>query len=268
MQWNCTDSRLPHFKVLKRLLYASTSCICNKYLLLLEKEMIMSPIFFESNGEALLERIGMTKSEFAKRMGIRKQNVKALFKSKNLETIHRASLVMGVPFEMLIGYVEEPNLSEFQLLSPEEEYNDITEEDIPTGDTAEDRRKRQKIILSFYHQWKQRNPDSKKYNLNLKDNINIRYVSIEETAGQASLTYKSTLAVLQLDAILTNAVLIESTPVNPNKKNQIGFQRMLRMSYRCPGIGSVKMMVGVKKRDKTKVQYCITTIDTIKKQEA
>ena len=228
----------------------------------------MNQIYFEAKGEALLERIGMSKSEFARRMGIHKQNVKVLFKSKNLETIYKASEVMGVPFEMLIGYIEEPDPSELTLLPLEEDDDVISEDDIPTGDTTEDRRKRQKIIQSFYHQWKKQNPDSKRYNLYLKDDINIRYVSIEETAGQASLTYKSTLAVLQLDAILTNAVLVESTPVNPKKKNQKGFQNMLRMSYRCPGIGSVKMMVGVKPRDKTKVQYCITAIDTIKKQEA
>lgn len=228
----------------------------------------MNQIYFESKGEALLERIGMSKSEFARRMGIRKQNVKALFKSKNLETIYKVSEVMGVPFEMLIGYIKEPELNELPLMPPEEEDYDITDDDIPSGDTTEDRRKRQKIILSFYHQWKKLNPDSKRYNLYLKDDINIRYVSIEETAGQASLTYKSTLAVLQLDAILTNAVLVESTPVNTRKKNQKGFQNMLRMSYRCPGIGSVKMLVGVKSRDKTKVQYCITAIDTIRKQEA
>ena len=72
----------------------------------------MNQIYFEAKGEALLERIGMTKAEFARRMGIRKQNVKALFKSKNLETIHKAAGVMGVPFEMLIGYIEEPDLSE------------------------------------------------------------------------------------------------------------------------------------------------------------
>ncbi len=192
----------------------------------------MNQIYFEAKGEALLERIGMTKAEFARRMGIRKQNVKALFKSKNLETIYKAAGVMDVPFEMLIGYIEEPDL--------------------------------------IYHDWKKRNPEAKKYNFNLKDDINIRYVSLEETAGQASMTYLSTLAVLQLDAILTNAVLVETTPANPKKKNQKGFKSMLRMSYSCPGIGLVKMMVGVKQSDKTKVQYCITAIDTAKtiKQEA
>ena len=229
----------------------------------------MNQIYFEAKGEALLEQIGMSKSEFARRMGIRKQNVKALFKTKNLETIYRAADVLNVPFVMLVGYIEKPDLKEIPIVTEVAE-NDagedriITEDDIPTGDSAEDRRKRQKIILSFYHQWKEMNPDSKKYNLNLKDDINIRYVSVEETAGQASLTYLSTLAVLQLDAILTNAVLVDSTPANPKKKNQKGFKNMLRMTYKCPGLGVVKMLVGVKPRDKSKVQYCITAIDAEK----
>ena len=75
----------------------------------------MNQIYFEAKGEALLERIGMSKSEFSRRMGIRKQNVKALFKTKNLETIRKAADVLGVPFEMLVGYVEEPDLSEIPI---------------------------------------------------------------------------------------------------------------------------------------------------------
>ena len=55
----------------------------------------MNQIYFEAKGEALLARIGMSKSEFARQLGIRKQNVKALFRSKNLETIHKAAIVMG-----------------------------------------------------------------------------------------------------------------------------------------------------------------------------
>ena len=230
----------------------------------------MDRIYFEAQGEALLERIGMTKAEFARRMGIRKQNVKALFKSKNIETIYKAAGVMGVPFGMLVGYMEEPDLRKIPIVPFEDVGGMFTEDDIPTGDSTEARRRRHKIILSFYHDWKNRNPGAKKYNLNLKDDINIRYVSLEETAGQASMTYLSTLAVLQLDAILTNAVLVETTPANPRKKNQKGFKSMIRMSYNCPGIGFVKMMVGVKQSDKTKVQYCITAIDAVRtqKQEA
>ena len=229
----------------------------------------MNQIYFEANGEALLERIGMTKSEFARQMGIRKQNVKALFRSKNLETIYKAAAVMGVPFEMLVGYVEEPDLNEMPVAPVIEDINEIAEDDIPAGNTKEDRRKRQDLIYAFYMGWKRKNPEQKKYNIALRDDINIRAVSLDETAAQASLTYLSTLAVLQLDAILTNAWLVKTVPSKQGTKNQRSFERMLIMEYVCTGVGRVKMTVGVRRSDKTKVQYCITAIDTGKiKQEA
>ena len=89
----------------------------------------MNKIYFEAKGEALLERIGMSKSEFARLMGIRKQNVKALFKTKNLETIHRAAEVLGVPFTLLVGYLEEPDPGEI----PFEPYNEDVDTKNGTG---------------------------------------------------------------------------------------------------------------------------------------
>ena len=229
----------------------------------------MSQIYFEAKGETLLERIGMTKSEFARQMGIRKQNVKALFRTKNLETIYKAAAVMGVPFEMLVGYVEEPELDEVPLAPDINAIDEITEDDIPIGNTKEDRRKRQDLIYAFYMGWKRKNPEQKKFNIALQDDINIRAVSLDETAAQASLTYLSTLAVLQLDAILTNAWLVKTVPSKQGTKNQRSFERMLIMEYVCTGVGRIKMTVGVRRSDKTKVQYCITAIDTGKiKQEA
>ena len=229
----------------------------------------MNQIDYEAKGEVLLERIGMSKSEFARLMGIRKQNVKALFKSKNLETIHKAAIVMGVPFELLVGYVEEPDLDSVPENPFWTEEEVITEDDIPKGNSVDERRCRQKLIMSFYEDWKKINPEQKKYNLALKEDINIRNVSLVETAAQASLSYLSTLAVLQLDAILTNAWLVKKVPSKPNSKNQRPFESMLIMEYVCPGVGRVKMTVGVKRSDKTKVQYCITAIDATKiKQEA
>ena len=229
----------------------------------------MNQIYFEANGEKLLERIGMTKSEFARQMGIRKQNVKALFRTKNLETIYKAATVIGVPFEMLVGYVEEPDLNEMPIVPVVEDTDEIAEDDIPVGNTKEARRKRQDLIYAFYMGWKRKNPEQKKYNIALRDDINIRAVSLDETAAQASLTYLSTLAVLQLDAILTNAWLVKTVPSKQNTKNQRSFERMLIMEYVCTGVGRVKMTVGVRRSDKTKIQYCITAIDTGKiKQEA
>ena len=192
-----------------------------------------------------------------------------LFRTKNLETIYKAAMVMGVPFEMLVGYVEEPDLREMPVAPIVEDSDEIAEDDIPVGNTKEARRKRQDLIYAFYMGWKRKNPEQKKYNIALRDDINIRAVSLDETAAQASLTYLSTLAVLQLDAILTNAWLVKTVPSKQNTKNQRSFERMLIMEYVCTGVGRVKMTVGVRRSDKTKVQYCITAIDTGKiKQEA
>ena len=103
--------------------------------------------------------------------------------------------------------------------------------------------------------------DRKIFNKSLDDYIHIKYISINETAGHASLRYLSTLAVLQLDAILPNAILKASKPINPKTKNQKGFSRMLIMEYCCPAIGLVRLTVGQKGSDGTKVQYCITAIE-------
>ena len=223
----------------------------------------MPQICFEAKGEEILERIGMKKAEFARRMGIRKQNVKALFKSNNINTIRKAASVMGVPFEMLIGYVEEPDIDAMPIIPYDDEEDlIISEDDIPRGDSTEDRRIRYNLIYNFYEDWKRRNPDHKRYNLALKDDINIRSISIDETAGHASLTYLSTLAVLQLDAILTNAWQVKTVPSKQDSKNQRSFERIIIMEYVCPGVGRVKMTVGVRRTDKKKVQYCITAINT------
>lgn len=108
----------------------------------------------------------------------------------------------------------------------------------------------------------------KRYNLSLQDDINIRSVSVVETASQASLTYLSTLAVLQLDAVLTNARFLRRVPSKAQSKNQRPFESILLMEHQCPGVGKVKMTVGVRRSDKMKVQYCITAISAGKtKQE-
>ena len=68
-------------------------------------------IYFEAKGPELLKRLGMTKTEFAQRMGIQKQNVNSLFASKNILIIRKAAEVLGVPFELLVSYPEEPDFS-------------------------------------------------------------------------------------------------------------------------------------------------------------
>ena len=131
---------------------------------------------------------------------------------------------------------------------------------IPEGNTLEDVKARERIIRDFYREWKERNPSQRKYNLSLKEYINIRMVSIVETSEHASKNYLSTLAVLQLDAILTGAKTVSVRKPKEGNKNQRPFERILIMKYDFVGIGMVKMTVGVRRRTHEKVQYCITAI--------
>ena len=232
----------------------------------------MKGIYFEEKSVDLLRQRGMTKAEFARRMGIQRQNVNVLFKTNNLEIIARAAEVLDVPLALLVGYVDELDLSELPCWSACEDVSESDEieiipEDVPTGDTPEDRRVRLEIIKQFYFHWKRQNPDLCKHNLELDEMIYINHASLIETAERASLTYLSTLAVLQLDAILQNARLRFVDGSKPNNKHQAKFEKMLAMDYCCPGIGEVRLVVGVRKRDETKNQYCITAMIPVLQKE-
>ena len=224
----------------------------------------MKGIYFEERGAMLLEQVGMTKAEFARRRGIQRQNVNVLFKTNNLETISRAAEVLGVPLEMLVGYVDEPDVFDLPILESGageqiDENLEIHPEDVPIGNSPEDIEERRRIISKFYHNWKLRNPSQHRLNLSLNEHINIRFVSITETCTHASRSYLSTLAVLQLDAILTNAKVVSAVR-SKNNGNQKPFEKMLIMKYDCVGIGIVKMTVGVRRRTHEKIQYCITAL--------
>ena len=225
----------------------------------------MKGIYFEEKGLALLEQRGMTKSEFARRMGIQRQNVNVLFKTNNLEIIARAAEVLDVPLALLVGYVDESEICDFPVFVSREgeELMKVRPEDVPMGASAEDIEKRRQVISEFYHDWKLRNPLQQRFNFSLNENINIRFVSITETCTHASRSYLSTLAVLQLDAILANARIVSMVP-SKNNGNQKPFEKMLVMKYNCVGIGVVKMTVGVRRRTHEKVQYCITALETEK----
>ena len=131
---------------------------------------------------------------------------------------------------------------------------------IPEDNSVESIRVRERIIRDFYREWKEKNPSQRKFNVSLKEYINIRMISIVETSERAAKNFLSTLAVLQLDAILMGARKVSVKKVKENNKNQKPFERMLIMEYQLIGIGKVKMTVGVRRRTHEKVQYCITTI--------
>lgn len=136
----------------------------------------------------------------------------------------------------------------------------INKDEIPRGESQEDVKKRSDIIWKFYQEWKAANPTQRVYNHRLKDYINVRQISIDETARHASKRYLSTLAVLQLDAILTFAKLVK-TDKTEKRSNQQQFKAMLVMLYDCPGIGTVKLLVGIRHKTLLKIQYCITALE-------
>lgn len=131
---------------------------------------------------------------------------------------------------------------------------------VPTGTQKEDIERRASIIYSFYEAWKKENPSQKVYNISLKDDIHIRHISIDETARHASKRYLSTLAVLQLDAVLSGAHKVSYQKCEA-RKNQQMFKAMMIMEYQCPGLGTVKLTVGIRHRTLLKVQYCITAVE-------
>ena len=116
--------------------------------------------------------------------------------------------------------------------------------------------------MNFYQEWKRNNPSQRLYNFDLDDYINIRYISIVETVEHSSKNYLSTLAVLQLDCILKLAKKVRVVGTKQGDKNQNQFEKMIKMEYELVGIGKVSLVVGIKRTNKEKVQYCITVIKT------
>ena len=69
--------------------------------------MIDESTYFEQHGDALLRRMGISKTEFAEKMGVKKQNVNALFATKNILVLKKAAQVLDVPLETLIADATE-----------------------------------------------------------------------------------------------------------------------------------------------------------------
>jgi hypothetical protein len=132
---------------------------------------------------------------------------------------------------------------------------------IATGDTTEDKKQRKPFIVDFYSQWIAVNTTKQIYNKSLNDFINVRLLSLQETAGHASHTYKSTIAVTYLTEILENAKYIASVKPKPENKNQQRFSEMIVMQHSKKVFGKIKLTVGVLKGSRQKIQYCITAIE-------
>jgi hypothetical protein len=145
---------------------------------------------------------------------------------------------------------------------------DLDGQGIPTSDTKEDKKQRKQFIIDFYGKWIVANPTKQIYNKSLEAFVEVRFLSVEETAGHASLNYKSTIAIIFLSEILENAIakkdkkgMIITEPPKTNVKNQSRFSRMFIMEYEKADFGKIKLTVGELRGSGQKLQYCITAIE-------
>jgi len=137
--------------------------------------------------------------------------------------------------------------------TPKESLIAYDDEGVPMGRTRCEIKLREKTIKDFYAQWISENPEKKVWNVHLKSNILVKYLSINETYAKASRTYESTKAVFRLTEILSNAKLVKEELTKPNNKNQKSFSKILIMRY-----DNIKLVVGYQKSMQENVQYSIT----------
>ena len=145
---------------------------------------------------------------------------------------------------------------------------ELDKKGIATGSTKEDYLVRKKFISDFYAAWNAANTTKHIFNKSLNSFIEVKYLSINETAGKAAYKYKSTVAVTFLTEILENAkvqkdkkgIPIFENP-KPNVKNQARFSKIFTLHYEKTAFGKIKLTVGDFRGSRQKIQYCITAIE-------
>ena len=131
--------------------------------------------------------------------------------------------------------------------------------EIPKGTTLEDMKVRKKIIRDFYASWNAANPAKQVYNTNLKEFINVRFLSIQETSLIAANKYSSTFVLTHyFIEILELAKEIRRTLPKKDNDNQKRFSEIIVLEYEKKEFGKIKLTVGVLKGSKQHIQYCIT----------
>jgi len=145
---------------------------------------------------------------------------------------------------------------------------ELDENGIASGNTKEAKKQRKQFIINFYGRWIVANPEKRLYNESLKAFIEVRFLSLEETAGHASLNYKSTVAVTFLSEVMGNAIAQKDEKGNIiaeipklSVKNQSRFSKLFVMEYDKSGFGKIKLTVGELRGSGQKIQYCITAIE-------
>ena len=138
---------------------------------------------------------------------------------------------------------------------------------IPKGREKADIKTRENVVWAMLGKWLSKNPLKRKKNADLKDYIYLRFDGMQETINKAARSYKSTMAVFELDFILANATKTDTD--KPKSKRQEKFIEMLIMyaetTVFLPYFDKVKMFVGITKQKKNakKIQYSISAIEPI-----
>ena len=138
---------------------------------------------------------------------------------------------------------------------------------IPKGREKADIKARENVVWAILGKWLSKNPLKRKKNVDLEDYIYLRFDGMQETVNKAARKYKSTMAVLELDFLLANAIKIGVD--TPQSKRQEKFVEMLIMNVSTPVFlpyfDKVKMLVGItkQKKDAKKIQYSITAIESV-----
>ena len=125
--------------------------------------------------------------------------------------------------------------------------------EIPRGNSREEIKARKQIINDFYALWIAKHPDKKVWNASLHAYIHVKFQSINETKGQAAISFESTLAVMGLTELLEKAIVTKRKPAKRNDKNQKAFDEMVFLYH-----NGVRIIVGHQKSKDEYVQYCIT----------
>lgn len=169
--------------------------------------------------------------------------------------------LVGISYELLYDFVDgkggsvvADGLTDEHIEANEIEYD---ENGIPKGQSMEEIKIRQKLILEFYEHWKEEHPEKSVYNRDLRADILIRKESVVEAAEHSSKKYRSTIAVMRLDELLAGVVQVGKDKTKPGNKNQEKLQNMILMEYNMEGVGRIKLTIGERRRTLDKIQYGI-----------
>ncbi len=126
--------------------------------------------------------------------------------------------------------------------------------EIPQGKTREEIKAREKIIKDFYARWIANNPSKSVWNRSLNAPIKVKGISINETYEHAARSYESTMEVLHLTEILSEAEVVSIGPHKADDKNQKAFSRVIVMRHK-----NARLVVGYQPSIGDYVQYSITS---------